>query len=140
MLLSQIQRLEEAVQSTRDKLEESRELLKTNENGVHMSVICSFIHKFHVFGNTATIHSGFVHCAMYWFLDIAVIGWLNKQINEQMMGGGGRGPLAPNSLPLSTIRHSSPLTSTTAPPHTQHLVGMLNTIVVCVLLCANAVM
>lgn len=32
--LSQIQKLEETLQSTRDKLEESRELLKTNENGV----------------------------------------------------------------------------------------------------------
>ena len=33
VLSVQIQRLEETVQSTRDKLEESRELLKTNENG-----------------------------------------------------------------------------------------------------------
>ena len=54
----------------------------------------------------------------------AVIGWLNKQINEQMMGGV-RGPVPSSSLPLSTIRHSSPLTfsSSSAPPHTHHLVG-----------------
>lgn len=41
-LVFQIQKLEEAVQSTKDKLEESRELLKTNENGVCecQSTIC----------------------------------------------------------------------------------------------------
>ncbi|CAI8034300.1 Spindle assembly abnormal protein 6 homolog [Geodia barretti] len=68
----EIQRLEESLQATRGKLEESRELLKTNEN---------------------------------------VIGWLNKQINEQMMGGRVP-PAGPASLPFSTIRHSSsPFTS-----------------------------
>ena len=39
-----------------------------------------------------------------------VIGWLNKQINDQMLGGRVPPP-GPTSLPLSTIRHSSPLTS-----------------------------
>lgn len=42
-----------------------------------------------------------------------VIGWLNKQINDQMLGGRVPPP-GPASLPLSTIRHSSPLTSS---PH-----------------------
>ena len=49
------------------------------------------------------------------FLVVAtsVIGWLNKQINEQMLGG--RGSAFPGTLPLSAIRRSSPLTSATAP-------------------------
>ena len=64
---------------------------------------------------------------------VAVIGWLNKQINEQQMmggrvpvgvvggvGGGGVGVGGSNSLPLSTIRHFSPLISTSA--HSHHLV------------------
>ena len=47
----------------------------------------------------------------------AVIGWLNKQINEQMMSGRVP-PTGPASLPLSTIRHASPLTSA---PHMVYL-------------------
>lgn len=63
-------------------------------------------------------------------LHVAVIGWLNKQINEQQMLGGrlpmsvgsGHGGGGSNSLPLSTIRHSSPLTFSSVPSHAQHMV------------------
>ena len=56
-----------------------------------------------------------------------VISWLNKQMNEQVMGvGGGRGQRLPFSTDtLSTIRPSPPLprppllTSTSLPYHQQ---------------------
>ena len=88
----QFQRLEESLQATRDKLEESRELLKTNENGLFVAF------------SVHMLTSGLI------VVVAPVIGWLNKQINEQMMGGRVP-PAGPASLPFSTIRHSSPLTS-----------------------------
>ena len=57
----QIQRLEEMVQSTKDKLEESRELLKTNENGTYMYIqVCIYMYCILCLNSSACINIKFV--------------------------------------------------------------------------------
>lgn len=104
------------MQNTRNKLEESRELLKTNENGLFVLSFLSFSLLSYIFCYPAffSLFFLFIHLISP-SSPRAVIGWLNKQINEQMMSG--RVPLSsgPASLPLSTIRHSSSPLTTSAP-------------------------
>ena len=105
-----MKKLEESLEESKQKWEESQEQLKTNENGqstVHITVI--------MFDMILYLYFSSSHVC-----SLAVINWLNKQMNEQMLGRGPAAsvpgfprtstqpgvPVAPSSSTLSSIRPS----------------------------------